>query len=55
MIRGLQGITARGLFFIATITGTIGSAAVADEPIVKAKFVVMKSPRVNRRPRLAVG
>ena len=35
MMRGLQGITVRGVFFVATITGTIGSAAMADEPIVK--------------------
>jgi hypothetical protein len=35
MIRGFQGLTARGVFFVATITATIGSAARADEPIVK--------------------
>src|SRR5271167_5237276 len=35
MMRGLQGITARGVFFVATITVAIGSAAIADEPIVK--------------------
>ena len=35
MMRGLKGITARGVFFFATITGTIGGAAMADEPIVK--------------------
>ncbi len=35
MMRGLQAITARGVFLIATMAGTIGSAALADEPIVK--------------------
>jgi hypothetical protein len=35
MMRGLQGITARGVFFVAAITGTIGAAAMADEPIAK--------------------
>ena len=34
MMGRLQGITARHLFLVATITGTIGSAAMADEPIV---------------------
>src|SRR5450755_339917 len=35
MKRGLQGITARGVFFVATITGTIGGAAMGDQPIVR--------------------
>lgn len=35
MMRGLQGITTRGVFFVATITGTIGSTAMTDDPIVK--------------------
>jgi hypothetical protein len=34
MMRDLQGITARGVFFVATITGAVGSTAMADEPIV---------------------
>src|SRR5271167_661647 len=35
MMQGLQGITARSVFFLATITGTIGSTALADESIAK--------------------
>jgi hypothetical protein len=34
-MRALQGNTARGVFFVATIMGAIGSSAFADEPIVK--------------------
>src|SRR5579871_3695764 len=32
-MRGLHGFTARGVFFVATIAGTMGSAALAEEPI----------------------
>jgi hypothetical protein len=39
-MRGLQGITARGVIFVATITGTIGSATMADEPVVKRTIQV---------------
>jgi hypothetical protein len=33
MMRGLHGTTAKSVFFVATITGTIGSAALAEEPV----------------------
>ena len=35
MIRGSQGITARGVIFAATITAMMGNSAIAAEPIVK--------------------
>jgi hypothetical protein len=35
MVRRFQGITAKGLLFAATIAGPIGSAAMADESLVK--------------------
>ena len=39
-MRGLQGITARGVFFVAATTGMIGNAAIADEPVVKRTIQV---------------
>jgi hypothetical protein len=35
MMRGLQRKTARSVFFVVTIMGTIGTATLADEPIAK--------------------
>jgi hypothetical protein len=35
MMRGLQGIAARGLFWSAPIAGMIGGTVIADEPVVK--------------------
>jgi hypothetical protein len=35
MMRALQGKTARVVFFVATITGIIGSPALADEPVAE--------------------
>jgi hypothetical protein len=35
MVRSLQGTTAIGLFVVATIAGTIGSTAIADQAVAK--------------------
>ena len=38
MMRGLQRITAKCVFCVATIAGTIGSTAIADEPVIGTDY-----------------
>jgi hypothetical protein len=35
MVRGLQEIISKSLFFVATTAGPIGGTAIADEPVIK--------------------